>query len=112
VVFYLDREENMGRWDWLLGTLPKEVIPAEPAVNEPQPLTTSVLSNDIPITTTRKFGEFNRSLTSSKEIDGRKEPFKRDSEYENSLGVRETLNAIDAREPIILVYGRAGTGKT
>ena len=34
------------------------------------------------------------------------------SEYEASPGVREALAAVDSKQPIILIAGRAGTGKT
>jgi ATP-dependent exoDNAse (exonuclease V) alpha subunit len=34
------------------------------------------------------------------------------SEYEASPGVREALAAIDSKRPIVLIAGRAGTGKT
>lgn len=34
------------------------------------------------------------------------------SEYEDSPGVREALAAVDSKRPIILIAGRAGTGKT
>ena len=34
------------------------------------------------------------------------------SEYEASPGVREALAAVDSKRPIILIAGRAGTGKT
>jgi ATP-dependent DNA helicase PIF1 len=38
--------------------------------------------------------------------------FKRDHQYESSPGIKEALAAIDEGHPIVLVVGRAGTGKT
>ncbi len=38
--------------------------------------------------------------------------FKRDHQYEISPGIQEALAAIDGGNPIVLVVGRAGTGKT
>src|SRR5215212_4008353 len=63
---------------------------------------------------TRQFGEFNRRLpTQSKPADSPRKPkFQRDESYERSPGVGETLTAIDAGAPVVLVVGRAGTGKT
>lgn len=63
---------------------------------------------------TRQFGEFNRRLpTQSKPADSPRKPkFQRDEQYERSPGVGGALTAIDAGAPVVLVVGRAGTGKT
>ena len=63
---------------------------------------------------TRQFAEFDRRLpTQSKPADSpRKAKFQRDETYERSPGVGEALAAIDAGAPVVLVVGRAGTGKT
>ena len=60
----------------------------------------------------KSFGKFNSKLPSQPVQVERRAPFVRDRTYENSPGVKEALAAIDTRAPIILVTGRAGTGKT
>ncbi len=60
----------------------------------------------------KSFGKFNSKLPSQPVQVERRAPFVRDKTYENSPGVKEALAAIDAKAPIILVTGRAGTGKT
>jgi ATP-dependent DNA helicase PIF1 len=72
----------------------------------------------------KKFGNFNRNVApqhgqgqaSSKGNGAQaKEPepeFVRDEVYEASPGVAQALAAVDAKAPIILLTGRAGTGKT
>jgi hypothetical protein len=60
----------------------------------------------------KSFGKFNSRLPSQPVQVERRVPFVRDTAYENSPGVKEALAAVDAKAPIILVTGRAGTGKT
>lgn len=57
----------------------------------------------------RKFRDFNRNAARPA---GREPGFVRDDTYEASAGVGEALAAVDAGAPIILLTGRAGTGKT
>jgi len=63
---------------------------------------------------TRQFAEFDHRLPAQgKPADSsRKAKFQRDEQYERSPGVGEALAAIDAGAPVVLVVGRAGTGKT
>ena len=67
-----------------------------------------------PMPNTRHFGEFNHRLPTQGKPAGspRKPKFQRDEAYERSPGVGEALTAIDAGAPVVLVVGRAGTGKT
>src|SRR4051812_31077274 len=65
-----------------------------------------------PLPDTRHFGEFNRRLPTQGKPTGQKPKFQRDEAYERSPGVSEALAAIDAGAPVVLVVGRAGTGKT
>jgi MoxR-like ATPase len=62
----------------------------------------------------RQFAEFDHRLpTQGKPADSpRKAKFQRDKQYERSPGVGEALTAIDAGAPVVLIVGRAGTGKT
>ncbi len=60
----------------------------------------------LPTTGPRRFASFNRGETAPRE------EFVRDEAYEASPGVGEALAAIDAGAPVVLVLGRAGTGKT
>jgi len=59
----------------------------------------------------KKFGHFNRGVAAGKAPAG-DAAFVRDAAYEASPGVAEALAAIDARAPVVLIVGRAGTGKT
>jgi ATP-dependent DNA helicase PIF1 len=59
----------------------------------------------------RKFASFNGAVA----LQGNaapKEPFVPDETYEASPGVGQALAAIDAKMPVMLIAGRAGTGKT
>jgi ATP-dependent DNA helicase PIF1 len=58
---------------------------------------------------TRRFGGTARGSAS---MPPRRTLFTPDPAYEQTRGVKETLAAIDAKAPVILVTGRAGTGKT
>src|SRR5262245_61343116 len=78
----------------------------------------------------KKFGNFNRDVApqhaprggasrspASKGNDAplakQAEPeFVRDEAYEASPGIAQALAAVDAKAPVILLTGRAGTGKT
>jgi ATP-dependent DNA helicase PIF1 len=78
----------------------------------------------------RKFGNFNRDVAPQHAPQGgasrspapkrngapparQPEPeFVRDEAYEASPGIAQALAAVDARAPVILLTGRAGTGKT
>jgi ATP-dependent DNA helicase PIF1 len=89
-------------------SVPQNEIPA-PVANSinPQPKT-----NTPKLTRAKYFSGFNSSLPKQPvPPDGRSE-FRRNPEFEASPGIREALAAIDAREPAILISGRAGTGKT
>jgi ATP-dependent exoDNAse (exonuclease V) alpha subunit len=58
----------------------------------------------------KKFGNFNRNAAPPTR---HAEPqFVRDEAYEASPGVGQALAAVDAKAPVILLTGRAGTGKT
>jgi hypothetical protein len=59
---------------------------------------------------TRRFGGSARAGSST--TPPRRTLFKPDPAYEQTSGVAETLAALDAKIPVILVTGRAGTGKT
>jgi ATP-dependent DNA helicase PIF1 len=59
----------------------------------------------------KKFAHFNRSGT-GKPSPPPEKAFVPDPAYEASPGVKEALAAIDARTPVVLIAGRAGTGKT
>jgi hypothetical protein len=87
---------------------PRVASPAAEAntIRKPRPRT--------PLPDTRHFGECNRRLpTQGKPADSPRKPkFQRDEAYERSPGVSEALAAIDAGAPVVLVVGRAGTGKT
>jgi hypothetical protein len=73
----------------------------------------------------KKFGSFNRDIAPQHAGPGygakangapqttQPEPeFVRDEAYEASPGVGQALAAVDAKAPVILITGRAGTGKT
>jgi ATP-dependent exoDNAse (exonuclease V) alpha subunit len=62
----------------------------------------------------KKFANFNRSVAvkGSAPAQPAESAFVRDEAYEASPGVGQALAAIDARAPVILIAGRAGTGKT
>ncbi len=63
----------------------------------------------------RKFGNFSRTATGNAAPQANKpaEPeFVRDEAYEASPGVGQALAAVDAKAPVLLLTGRAGTGKT
>lgn len=62
----------------------------------------------------KKFGNFNRTPKGSAAPANKvAEPeFVRDEAYEVSPGVGQALAAVDAKAPVILITGRAGTGKT
>jgi ATP-dependent DNA helicase PIF1 len=61
----------------------------------------------------RKFGDFNRAVAATRAAGaGADAVVAPDAAYEGSPGVAEALAAIDARAPVVLVVGRAGTGKT
>src|SRR3954466_13819351 len=118
--------------EWLLGpTLPDrlERQPTKPGESAPparrsRPVQPNVISptaeaktarkprHRTPMPNTRQFGEFNRRLPTQGKPAGRRPKFQRDETYERSPGVGEALAAIDAGAPIVLVVGRAGTGKT
>ena len=62
-------------------------------------------------TAKKSFGSFNRAAASKRTAPA--EPtFVPDAAYEASPGVGEALAAIDAGTPVVLITGRAGTGKT
>src|SRR3954454_11877049 len=118
--------------EWLLGpTLPDrlERQPTKPGESAPparrsRPVQPSVVGpaaeakaarkprHRTPMPNTRQFGEFNRHLPTQGKPAGQKPEFQRDETYERSPGVGEALAAIDAGAPVVLVVGRAGTGKT
>src|SRR5712671_257795 len=61
----------------------------------------------------KKFAHFNRAVATKANIPAISESeFVRDEAYEACPGVGQALAAIDARAPVILIAGRAGTGKT
>ena len=60
----------------------------------------------------KKFANFNRSVAVKGSAPAQPAAFVRDEAYEASPGVGQALAAIDARAPVILIAGRAGTGKT
>lgn len=107
-------------WDWLWSGRP--ISPAEP--HSARPETEGAQSHPpmrpVPVASTaavtpiraRRFGEFERQLVRPVGRSGDQAGFQQDREYEASPGVRDALAAIDAGAPIILVFGRAGTGKT
>src|SRR3954466_6463837 len=118
--------------EWLLGpTLPDrlERQPTKPGESAPparrsRPVQPNVISptaeakaarkprHRTPMPNTRQFGEFNRHLPTQGKPAGRRPEFQRDETYERSPGVGEAFAAIDAGAPVVLVVGRAGTGKT
>src|SRR3954449_7328590 len=118
--------------EWLLGpTLPDrlERQPTKPGESAPparrsRPVQPNVISptaepktarkprHRMPMLNTRQSGEFNRRLPTQGKPAGRRPEFQPDEQYERSPGVGEALAAIDAGAPIVLVVGRAGTGKT
>src|SRR5262249_56356004 len=57
----------------------------------------------------KKFVNFNTAATNG--VAPAESAFVRDEAYEESPGVAQALAAIDARAPVILIAGRAGTGK-
>jgi ATP-dependent DNA helicase PIF1 len=59
---------------------------------------------------TKKFASFNRGV--AKPSASPESAFVPDEAYEASPGVKQALAAIDARTPVVLIAGRAGTGKT
>ena len=59
---------------------------------------------------TRRFGSASRNASHA--MPQRRAIFQADPAYEKTQGVSEALAAIDAKVPVILVTGRAGTGKT
>src|SRR3954469_25989878 len=65
-----------------------------------------------PLPNTRPFGECNRRRPTQGKPAGQRPTFQRDAAYERSPGVSEALAAIDAGAPVVMVVGRAGTGKT
>src|SRR3954469_4706934 len=113
--------------EWLLGpTLPDrlERQPTKPGESAPparrsRPVQPSVVGpaaeakaarkprHRTPMPNTRQFG-----LPTQGKPAGQKPKFQRDETYERSPGVGEALAAIDAGAPVVLVVGRAGTGKT
>src|SRR3954447_3825482 len=113
--------------EWLLGpTLPDrlERQPTRPGESAPparrsRPVQPSVVGpaaeakaarkprHRTPMPNTRQFG-----LPTQGKPAGQKPKFQRDETYERSPGVGEALAAIDAGAPVVLVVGRAGTGKT
>src|SRR3954463_11412413 len=113
--------------EWLLGpTLPDrlERQPTRPGESAPparrsRPVQPSVVGSAAeakaarkprhrtPMPNTRQFG-----LPTQGKPAGQKPKFQRDETYERSPGVSEALAAIDAGAPVVLVVGRAGTGKT
>src|SRR3954454_2257490 len=113
--------------EWLLGpTLPDrlERQPTKPGESAPparrsRPVQPSVVGSAAeakaarkprhrtPMPNTRQFG-----LPTQGKPAGQKPKFQRDETYERLPGVGEALAAIDAGAPVVLVVGRAGTGKT
>jgi ATP-dependent DNA helicase PIF1 len=59
----------------------------------------------------KKFANFNSAVAAKGGAPAESE-FVRDEAYEATPGVAQALAAIDARTPVILISGRAGTGKT
>src|SRR3954453_18202336 len=88
--------------------------PVQPSVASPaaEAKTVRKSRHRTPMPNTRHFGEFNRRLPTQDKPAGRRPKFQRDEAYERSPGVGEALAAIDAGSPVVLVVGRAGTGKT
>jgi hypothetical protein len=88
--------------------------PVQPSVASPaaEAKTVRKSRHRTPMPNTRHFGEFNRRLPTQGKPAGRRPKFQRDEAYERSPGVSEALAAIDAGAPVMLVVGRAGTGKT
>src|SRR3954468_9471857 len=105
---------------------PTKPTESAPLARRPRPVQPSVASpaaeaktvrksrHRTPMPDTRHFGEFNRRLPTQSKPAGspRKPKFQRDEAYERSPGVGEGLTAIAAGAPVVLVVGRAGTGKT
>jgi hypothetical protein len=116
--------------EWLLGPLDRlerqETKPGETASppRRPRPVQRSAASSttkakatrkprhQTPMPHTRHFSDFNPRRPKQGKPAGRKAGFQRDEAYEQSPGVNEALTAIDAGAPVVLVIGRAGTGKT
>src|SRR3954469_2996636 len=88
--------------------------PVQPSVASPaaEAKTVRKSRHRTPMPNTRHFGEFNRRLPTQDKPAGRRPKFQRDEAYERSPGVSEALAAIDAGAPVVMVVGRAGTGKT
>ncbi len=57
------------------------------------------------------FGGFTRAVAAAKRK-AAAVPFAPDADYETSPGVVDALAAIDAEAPVVMIVGRAGTGKT
>lgn len=60
----------------------------------------------------KRLGEFNEKVVALGRPEAKRPTFRRDEAYEASPEVREALAAIDGGAPVVLVTGRAGTGKT
>lgn len=76
----------------------------------PEAQSTHSLRTKVPVT--KSFGEFSARLPQQPPPREHRPRFVRDEAYESSPGVREALAAIDAGAPVVLITGRAGTGKT
>ena len=87
--------------EFLLGSKREPVTEAQP---------TGPQHTKAPVT--KSFGEFNARLPKQPSPREHRPRFVQNEAYENSPGVREALAAVDAGAPVVLVTGRAGTGKT
>lgn len=76
-----------------------------------QPASSSAKANSSPTLGTKAFRDFSDRLARQPKP-ATAAPFVRDLEYEASPGVREALEAIDVGTQVVMVVGRAGTGKT
>lgn len=113
-----------GRWSWLFGSQPgnsvstprSETIPPPTNVNPTEANSafgmTETAAEPGSYAPVRTLGQFNRHLPPVVAPEGPSLKFQRDSAYELSQGVLEALAAIDAMTPVVLIVGRAGTGKT
>jgi ATP-dependent DNA helicase PIF1 len=108
-----------GRWSWLFGSQPTDKVSARRSETIPPPrevnsdfATIATTAGPVSTAPVRTLGQFNRDLPPAVAPASSGPEFKRDSAYESSRGVRKALAAIDAIEPIVLIVGRAGTGKT
>jgi hypothetical protein len=81
-----------------------------PAGTHPVTHGENALASPAPLPKT--FAAFNATLPTQPDPPDTQPRFRRDESYENSPGVAEALAAVDGGAPLVLVSGRAGTGKT